>query len=76
MDVDQLNDVRARANPQVRGSSARPRRMRDCYNVRYGQKAAMSGKSTASTWVEWGADPDTDDFDPASELTRWQANPS
>lgn len=36
----------------------------------------MSGKSTASAWVEWGADPDAEDFDPASELTRWQANPS
>lgn len=38
--------------------------------------AARDGVSTAAAWCEWGADPDADDFDPASELTRWQANPA
>lgn len=38
--------------------------------------AAKDGVSTAAAWAEWGADPDADDFDPASELTRWQANPA
>lgn len=38
--------------------------------------AAKDGVSTAATWAEWGADPESDDFDPKSELTRWQANPA
>ena len=38
--------------------------------------AARNVVSTAAAWCEWGADPDADDFDPASELTRWQANPA
>lgn len=40
------------------------------------RQAAISGLSTASAWLEWAADPDADDFDPASEYTRWSANPA
>lgn len=35
--------------------------------------SAMAGKSTATAWLEWSADPEDD---PASELTRWSANPA
>lgn len=38
--------------------------------------AAKDGVSTAAAWAEWGADPDADDFDPKSEMTRWRANPA
>lgn len=38
--------------------------------------AAREGVSTSSAWCEWGADPDAEGFDPASEFTRWQANPA
>lgn len=40
------------------------------------RSAAISGVSTAAAWVEWGADPKADGYDPASEFTRWQANPA
>lgn len=35
--------------------------------------AAKGGKSTATTWLEWAADPNAD---PASDETRWSANPA
>lgn len=38
--------------------------------------AARAGVSTAAAWCEWGSDPDADDYDPASELTRWRGNPA
>lgn len=38
--------------------------------------AAIEGISNAAAWAEWGADPKADDFDPASERTRWLANPA
>lgn len=38
--------------------------------------AARDGVSTAAAWAEWGADPDADGYDPASEQTRWSANPA
>lgn len=38
--------------------------------------SAMSGKSNAVAWLEWAADPDAPDYDPASEFTRWSANPA
>lgn len=40
------------------------------------RSSAMSGKSTAVAWLEWAADPDAPGFDPASEYTRWSANPA
>src|SRR5690606_23711261 len=38
--------------------------------------AAVEGVSTAAAWCEWSADPSAEDYDPASEFTRWQANPA
>lgn len=38
--------------------------------------AARDGVSTAAAWAEWAADPNADDFDPASDFTRWSANPA
>lgn len=40
------------------------------------RKAAKDGVSTAAAWLEWAADPDSPDYDPASEFTRWSANPA
>ncbi len=40
------------------------------------RKAARDGTSTAAAWLEWAADPSAPDFDPASEFTRWSANPA
>lgn len=40
------------------------------------RKAAIDGVSTAAAWLEWAADPNAPDFDPASEFTRWSANPA
>lgn len=37
------------------------------------RSAALEGRSAASAWVEWGADPQDD---PAEEFTRWKANPA
>lgn len=40
------------------------------------RKSARDCVSTAAAWVEYGADPKSADYDPASEFTRWQANPA
>lgn len=40
------------------------------------RSAAVVGVSKAAAWLEWGADPGSPDYDPASDLTRWQANPA
>ena len=40
------------------------------------RKAAKDGVSTAAAWLEWAADPDAETYDPASEFTRWSANPA
>lgn len=40
------------------------------------RKAALDGVSTAAAWLGWMADPSAPDFDPASEYTRWSANPA
>lgn len=40
------------------------------------RKAACDGVSSAAAWAEWSADPYADDYDPASEYTRWSANPA
>lgn len=37
------------------------------------RSAALEGRSSASAWVEWGADPKDD---PAAEYTRWKSNPA
>ena len=40
------------------------------------RSSAIDGKSTAVAWAEWSADPKAPDYDPASEYTRWAANPA
>jgi hypothetical protein len=38
--------------------------------------SAVNGVSTAAAWAEWGSDPKAPDYDPATEYTRWKANPA
>lgn len=66
----------AMRNPQVWLLGTPPQDEDDCYAFEMVRRAAVDGKSSASAWVEWSADPDADDYDPASEYTRWQANPA
>jgi len=40
------------------------------------RSAAITGVSSSATWAEWGADPTAEGYDPASEYTRWVANPA
>jgi len=40
------------------------------------RRSAIEGGSTSVAWLEWSADPKAPDFDPASEYTRWSANPA
>lgn len=70
----------AMPNPQVWLLGTPP--TREDYDLGMGEvfesvrTAALSGESTATAWAEWGADPSAEDFDPASERTRWLANPA
>lgn len=66
----------AMPNPQVWLLGTPPQDEDDCFAFDAVRRAAISGQSTAGTWVEWSADPTGEDFDPASEFTRWQANPA
>lgn len=63
----------ARANPQVwlLGTPPTPDDEGEVFeSVR---TAATEGISSASAWLEWGAEPEDD---PADEFTRWKANPA
>ncbi|MEV8339221.1 terminase large subunit [Leucobacter sp. NPDC077196] len=40
------------------------------------RSAAIGGVSKSAAWIEWGSNPSDDDYDPASELTRWKSNPA
>src|SRR5690606_2376441 len=40
------------------------------------RRSAIGGGSTSVAWLEWSADPKAPNFDPASEYTRWSANPA
>ena len=40
------------------------------------RRSATDAGSTSVAWLEWAADPKAPDFDPASEYTRWSANPA
>lgn len=40
------------------------------------RRAALDGISSTTAWLEWAADRTAPDFDPASEFTRWSANPA
>lgn len=66
----------ARKNPQVWLLGTPPQDEDDCFTFDMVRRAATEGKSTASAWLEWSADPNAEDFDPASEFTRWSANPA
>lgn len=66
----------AMRNPQVWLLGTPPQDEDDCYAFKMVRQAAVTGKSSAGAWCEWSADPTAKDYDPASELTRWQANPA
>lgn len=66
----------AMPNPQVWLLGTPPTREDDGEVFESIRTAAIDGVSTAAAWAEWGADPSADDFNPASTLTRWQANPA
>lgn len=66
----------ARKNPQVWLLGTPPQDEDDCFTFDMVRRAATEGKSTASAWLEWSADPNAEDFDPESEFTRWSANPA
>ena len=66
----------AMRNPQVWLLGTPPQEEDDCYTFDMVRRAALEGVSTAAAWLEWGADPKAKDYDPASEYTRWSANPA
>jgi hypothetical protein len=66
----------AMRNPQVWLLGTPPQEEDDSYTFEMVRNAAIGGKSTAAAWCEWSADPTASDYDPASELTRWSANPA
>jgi len=66
----------AMPNPQVWLLGTPPTREDDGEVFESIRAAAIDGVSTAAAWVEWSADPDAKDYDPTSDLTRWQANPA
>ncbi len=66
----------AMRNPQVWLLGTPPQDEDDCYAFEAVRSAAVEGKSTAASWIEWSADPTDPHYDPASEYTRWQANPA
>ena len=66
----------AMRNPQVWLLGTPPQEEDDCFAFEAVRNAAIDGKSTASAWCEWSADPSASDYDPASEYTRWIANPA
>ena len=66
----------AMPNPQVWLLGTPPQEEDDSYTFELVRKAAVDGTSTSAAWVEWSADPNARDFDPASEYTRWSANPA
>ena len=66
----------AMPNPQVWLLGTPPTREDDGEVFESIRSSAIDGVSTAAAWAEWGADPDAEDYDPASELTRWHANPA
>lgn len=66
----------AMPNPQVWLLGTTPQVEDDSEVYESVRRAAVEGKSTSAAWCEWGADPDDETFDPASEYTRWSANPA
>ncbi len=66
----------AMPNPQVWLLGTPPQEEDDSYTFEMVRRAAIEGHSTAAAWCEWAADKTAPDFDPASEYTRWSANPA
>ena len=66
----------AMPNPQVWLLGTPPQAEDDSYTFEMVRNAAVNGKSTAAAWCEWSADQRSPDYDPASEYTRWSANPA
>lgn len=63
----------ARSNPQVWLMGTPPTPDDEGAVFESVRVAAVDGISTASAWLEWGAEPEDD---PADEFTRWKANPA
>lgn len=66
----------AMPNPQVWLLGTPPQEEDDCFAFDMVRRSALTGVSTAAAWCEWGADANSPDYDPASEFTRWSANPA
>lgn len=66
----------AMPNPQVWLLGTAPQDEDDSGVFESVRESAIKGKSSTTAWCEWGADPDDPTFDPASEFTRWSANPA
>jgi len=66
----------AMPNPQVWLLGTAPQDEDDSGVFESVRESAIKGKSNTTAWCEWGADPDDQTFDPASEYTRWSANPA
>lgn len=66
----------AMRNPQVWLLGTPPQDEDDSYTFEMVRNSAIDGKSTSAAWCEWSADPNATDYDPASEFTRWSANPA
>ena len=66
----------AMPNPQVWLLGTPPQEEDDCFAFDMVRRSALAGVSTAAAWCEWGADVNAPDYDPASEFTRWSANPA
>lgn len=66
----------AMPNPQVWLLGTPPTREDDGEVFESIRKAAIDGVSSAAAWCEWSADPSSPEYDPASEYTRWSANPA
>lgn len=66
----------AMRNPQVWLLGTPPQEEDESYTFEMVRSAAIDGKSTAAAWCEWSADKGAPDYDPATEFTRWSANPA
>lgn len=66
----------AMQNPQVWLLGTSPQIEDDSEVFESIRAAAIEGRSSTAAWCEWGADVTSADYDPASEYTRWSANPA
>lgn len=66
----------AMQNPQVWLLGTSPQAEDDSEVFESIRSAAIEGRSSTAAWCEWGADTSAPDYDPASEYTRWTANPA